>query len=270
MRLYRPRTVVAVAQWPGPTNTGVPSGTSLTPSSGNFTTSANGQTITALDISGAFIMNHADITIQSCRITSPTSEICAVFISNLASGFLKIFDSELDASNTGGSSGIFYDPGASVPAVTVRRVQIRRTENGAGVLSNFDMQDSYMYDLNPAGADPHTDGIQTSANVVNVTIKHNTFDLSGPNNGPNNSCIQLDVNTTGNANWLIENNKLLMRADTGGACIRLPNSSVVGNNVRVRNNRMLPGVFGYCIPNPPNTIDEWSGNVNDSTGVVVP
>lgn len=274
-RVGRSRFLVAPPaglNWPGPTNTGVPSGTSLTPSSGNFNTTSNGQTISNLDIAGAFVANHTNLIIQSCRITAPATEICALFVASTASGgTIQAFDCEFDVTNGAGTSGIFYDTNATPPAVTLTRCQIRRTENGVGCLSGFSMYDSYVYDLNPAGGDPHTDGLQTSPGVSNVTIVHNTFDLSGPNNGGNNSCIQLDVNTTGNLNWLIENNKLLLRSDTGGACVRLPNGDATANNVRVRNNRMLPGVFGYVIPTPPGThITEWSGNVNDSTGAAVP
>lgn len=274
MRLVRPRAVPAVGSgsWPGPTNTGIPSGTSLTPVSGNFDTTSNGQAIQNLDISGAFVANHTNLIVDRCRITAPLSEICALFVAATASGGTMSFtDCEFDVSNKAGSSGIFYDTNATPPSITLRRCQIRRTENGIGCLSSFDMQDCYIYDLNPGGGDPHTDGLQTSPGVSNVTIKHNTFDLSGANNGPNNSCIQLDVNTTGNVNWLIENNKLLLRSDTGGACIRLPTGDVSGNNIRVRNNRMLPGFFGYVIPDPVGThATEWSGNVNDSTGATVP
>lgn len=273
-RVGRSRFLVAPSaglSWPGLTNTGVPSGTTLTPSPGNFNTTSNGQTISNLDITGAFVANHTNLTLQSCRITAPVTEICALFIASTASGgTIQAFDCEFDVTNGAGSSGIFYDTNASPPAVTLRRCQIRRTENGIGCLSGFSIYDSLIYDLAPAGGDPHTDGLQTSPGVSNVTIQHNTFDLSGAGSGPNNSCIQLDVNTTGNLNWLIENNKLLLRSDTGGACIRMPNADATASNIRVRNNRMMPGVFGYCIPSPPNTVTEWSGNVNDSTGAAVP
>jgi len=273
MRLVRPRSVQAAgSSWPGPTNTGVPSGTSLTASPGNFDTTSNGQTITALDITGAFVANHTNLVLQSCRITAPSTELCALFVANTASGgTITCYDCEFDVSNGAGTSGVFYDTNATPPAVTLRRCQIRRTENGVGCLSNFDMRDCYIYDLNPAGGDPHTDGLQTSPGVSNITIVHNTFDLSGVNSGPNNSCIQLNVTSTDNVNWLIENNKMLLKPDTGGACVRLPNADATGNNIRVRNNRMAPGLFGYVIPTPPAShITEWSGNVNDSTGAAVP
>lgn len=263
--LHVPGSSVA---WPGASNTGVPAGTTLTPSAGNFDTSSNNQIVQDLDIAGALVINHANVTVRRCRIVMPLSEIAVVFIAGPASGTLLIEDCELDGSNKGGSSGIFWDNSSGI-AVTVRRLNLSRVENGIGCLSNFDMRDCWVHGLDPGGADPHTDGLQTSAGVSNVAIVHNTFDMAGAGDGPNNSCIQLNTTTTDNFNWLVENNKLLLNPVTGGACVRLPNGNATGNNIRVRNNRMLPGVFGYSIPDPPNTITEWSGNVHDTTGVPV-
>lgn len=260
----------AAEQWPGPTNTGVPAGTSLTPHSGNLETTSNNQVIDSLDITGSLVVNHSGVIARKCKIIAPASEIAAVFIATGASGTLLVEDCELSNSNKAGGAGIFYDPGASPPAVTVRRLNIHSAENAVGCLSNFDMRDSWVHDLDPAGGDPHTDGLQTAGGVSNVNIIHNTFDMRAPGTGPNNSCVQLDVNAATNVNWLVESNRLLLSTSNGGACVRIPNVDATGNNIRVRNNRMLPGLFGFCIPDPPSTITEWSGNVNDDTGVPVP
>lgn len=259
----------AADEWPGPTNTGVPAGTTLTPFSGNFETTSNNQVVIDLDIAGAIVVNHANVIVRRCRVIMPAGpgDIAPVFIASTASGTLLLEDSELYGSNKSGSSGIFYD-NAPV-AVTVRRCNIHGIENGAGILSDFDMRDTWMHDLNPAGADPHTDGIQTSPNVSRVNIIHNTIDMSAPTAGGTNSCIQFDNNAATNFDWLVENNKLLLNSSNGGACVRMP-PGATGNNLRVKNNRMMPGVFGYCIPDPPNSITEWSGNVNDVTGATVP
>lgn len=270
MRLYRPRTVAVAAQWPGPTNTGVPSGTSLTPFSGNFDTTSNGQVVQDLDIAGALVINHSNVIVRRCRVIMPTTETGALFIANTASGTLVVQDSEFNGQNKAGCSGIFYDDNASPPAVTARRLNIHSVENGVGCLSGFDMRDSWVHDLNPGGADPHTDGLQTSTGVSNVNIIHNVFDMSATTASGTNSCLQFNNNDTSNQNWLVENNKFLLHPTLGGACVRMPISDASANNLRVRNNRMKPGTFGYCIPDPPNTITEWSGNVNDTTGAAVP
>lgn len=269
--LAYPHVSPSGSSWPDLTNTGVPAGTSLTTHSGNFDTTSNGQNITELSIAGAFVANHTNLTLLRCRITAPATEICAMFVAATASGgFIHATDCEFDVSNGAGTSGLFYDTNANPPAVTFDRCQVRRTENGIGALSGFTLTNSLVYDLNPAGGDPHTDGYQCSAGVSNILIRHNTFDLYGPNNGPNNSCIQFDVNTTGNANWLIEDNRLLLRSSDGGACIRMPNGDVSGNNVRIRNNRLKAGFFGYYISSLGTSgVTEWSGNVDDITGVAV-
>lgn len=275
VRLTRAHIVqgAAAASWPDATNTGVPSGTSLTPFSGNFDTTSNGQVIQDMDIVGAIVVNHNDVIIRRCR-ASTGIEVSALFVAGNAHGTLLVEDTELDCQNAAGRDGIHYDTNATPPALTMRRIRVRRCENGFSVDgSNFDLQDSLIHELNPAGADPHTDGLQCSAGISNVTIKHNTFDLVGPESGPNNSCIQFNIQTLDNTNWLIENNLLLLNASTGGACLRLPTGDATGNNIRIRNNRLKPGLFGYYLiqGGGPATdhVTEWSGNVDHATGAAV-
>lgn len=269
------------SDWPRPSNTGVPSGTSLTPHSGNFTTSSNGQIVQDLDIAGELVIGHQNVIVRRCRIIMPNeaNRIAPIFIATGAGGVgstLTVEDCELDGSNRGGSSGIFYDSMANPPAVTARRLRIHRVENGIGCLSGFDMRDSLVDGLNPDGADPHTDGLQTTSGTSNVTLIHNVFDMRAPDTGANNSCIQFDVNAPSNFNWLIENNKLLLSTSNGGACLRIPLGDATGNNIRIRNNRLSPGSINppnldYRIPSDAatNHITEWSGNVDDTTGEAV-
>lgn len=269
-----------VAGWPDLTNTGVPSGTSLTPHSGNYDTTSGGSfgnpvIIQNMNITGALVVNHTHLVFNRCRVTAPTSEIAAVFIAGTATGGAIDFnDCEFDGSNKSGGSGIFYDTNSNPPVVTLTRCQVRNVENGIGCLSHFRMYDSIVYDLDPAGADPHTDGVQTGAGVSDVIISHNTFMMDGPNTGPNNSCIQFNTTTTDNNGWLVEDNLLLLDPTTGGACVRIPLGDASANDLYVINNRMTPGVFNYRIPGPPdsaeNHITQWSGNVNHDTGAVIP
>lgn len=274
MRLVRPRSVQASsAAWPGITNTGVPAGTSLTPFSGNFNTSSNGQIVEDLDITGAIVVQHNDVIIRRCR-ASNSDQICGLFVASSAHGTLLVEDTELDCQNGAGRDGIHYDTNATPPAITMRRLRVRRCENGFNVDgSNFDLQDSLVHELNPAGADPHTDGLQCSAGISNVTIKHNTFDFVGPESGPNNSCIQFNIQTLDNVDWLIENNLLLLNATIGGSCVRIPTGDATGNNIRIRNNRLKQGLYGYYLSQgggvATDHVTEWSGNVDYATGAAV-
>lgn len=261
--------------WPDRTNTGVPTGTSLTPFSGNFETSSNGQIIQDLDISGAFVIQHTPLTIRRCRVIMPISEIGALYVAGSVHGGLITFeDCELDGQNKAGCSGIFYDSNSDPPNLVVRRTWIHRVENGVGCLSNFEMYDSLIDDLDPAGADPHTDGLQTSENASDVIIQHNAFRMDGPNTGPNNSCLQFDNDSVTNFRWDVVDNLFLLDPVTGGACVRIPLGNASANDLRVRNNRMTPGDFEYRIPGPPdaatNHITEWSGNVDHLTEAVIP
>ena len=257
-------------QWPDASNTGVPVGTSLTPVSGNLFTSSNGQTIDALDITdGSIVVDHDNVVITRCRISS--NSFGGIFLGTGASGTLTIEDCEIECQNVSGSTGLFYDPPAN-PTVTMRRCNIHSCENGLGIgASGLDVQDSWFHDFNPAGADPHTDGIQCSAGTDNVTIVHNNFELD--TGGHVNSCVQMNTTTVDQTNWLVENNRMVLSAvgaSSGAMPCRLPTGDATGNNVRFIDNRLTPGEFGYVTPTPPGDhITEWSA-VDDDTGDPVP
>ena len=257
------------AGWPNASNTGVPAGTSLTTNNGNLDTTSVGQTIDAFDVvNGAIVVNHANVTIRRCRISS--NSFTGIFVSAGVLGTLTIEDTEIGCQNNGGS-GIHFDTGAD-PDVTMRRLNIHSTENGVNANTGLDMRDCWVHDLDPAGADPHTDGLQCPANVDNVTLIHNNFELAA--GGLINSCIQMNTSTVDQTDWLVSGNRLILTATAGpsqGAfTVRLPTGDATANNIRFVNNRMTAGVFGYVTPSPPTShITEWSA-VDDITGNPVP
>jgi hypothetical protein len=242
--------VLLPSEWPDATNTGVPAGTSLTPVTGNFNTSSDGQTVDALDVTdGAIVIDHDNCIVKRCRVSS--NSFPAIFISTGGAGTLTIEDCELGCQNNSGSTSVHYDS-AVTTAVTMRRCNIHSIENGVGIgASNFDMRDCWIHDLDPAGADPHIDGIQCSPNVDNVNIIHNNFEMH--EGGGASSVIQLNTTDLSNQNWVIENNRLIL-TDTepgqGALCVRLAITADTGQNIFVRDNRMMPGLFGYVTPTP--------------------
>jgi hypothetical protein len=249
-------------EWPGSSNTGVPVGTSLTPVTGNFTTTSNGQIVDALDVTdGAIVVEHSNVTVKRCRVSS--NSFVAVYVNG--SGTLLIEDCELECQNNS-SSG--WGGPSSTTAVTARRLNVHSVENGANIVSGADIRDCWFHDFNPTGADPHTDGLECSFGVSDVNIIHNNFDMF--DNGPTSAVIQFETDNDSNVNWLVENNRLIMHPVDGAVNVRLPNVDASANNLRVVNNRLTSGIFGYVTPNPPDTITEWSGNVDDVTGVPVP
>src|SRR6266481_5394553 len=60
----------SISGWPDATNTGIPAGTTLTPFSGSFTTTSNGQIVDSLDVSGDIFVHHSDVIVRKCRARS--------------------------------------------------------------------------------------------------------------------------------------------------------------------------------------------------------
>jgi hypothetical protein len=154
--------------------------------------------------------------------------------------------------------------------VTYRRLNIHSLENGLHVSTGADVRDCWIHDLDPAGVDPHVDGLQCDDGASQVTVIHNNFDMR--DNGPTSAGIQNSTNDPSNFDWLFENNLVLNSPIDGGATIRVQKVGVdaTANNIRFVNNRLGAGEFGYVIPDPPDTITEWSGNVDHFSGEPVP
>ena len=93
--------------WPDSTNTGVPAGTTLTPS-GDLVITQAGAVISGLDIHGTVYINADNVTIKNCKITSPSFYIVQTADSN--SGTV-IQDCEINGVGTG-NDGISASPAA--------------------------------------------------------------------------------------------------------------------------------------------------------------
>ena len=125
--------------WPNASNTGVPAGTTLT-ASGSITTSANGQVISAKELTGgsSITINHNNCVVEKCKITSS-----AWFPIRINSGKIGtiIRDCEIDNKSLGGGCCI---NGTG----TIQRCNIHHCENGW----NWDgtcptvIEDCYIHD----------------------------------------------------------------------------------------------------------------------------
>lgn len=239
--------------YPDASNTGVPAGTTLTPS-GAITVSVANTIIENKDISGGVTVNAPGVIIRKCRIRSSTMYVVR---NNATTGIpLLVEDCEIDGLlGTGNSMGFGNSN------LTVRRCNIKGTENGFNVSGNTTVEDSFIHDLYTGGG-AHTDGMQFNQGAANITVRHNTFQSKS---GSTSCIIMWDENNPQNSNVLVENNLLL---GTGSAyTIYTPRQGPL-TNVRVRNNRFLPGSFGYNGGNQ-SLVTEWSGNVNHNTGLPV-
>ncbi|QQR52679.1 right-handed parallel beta-helix repeat-containing protein [bacterium] len=236
-----------VCGYPDETNTGVPAGVSLTPSS-SITITQNGTVINGLNINGEVIIRANNVTIKNTRITSGDYYPIRYF-DNDNTGLL-IEDSEIIGTNSNVTAGI------SFANYTLRRVEIYGAADGIKADGDVLIEDSYVHNLS-VGNDTHNDGIQTTGGN-NVTIRHTTCKLSTTNGA--NACIQMgNESGQGISNWLVENNLF----DGGGWTI---NAGQVASSTVFRNNRFTRNA-GYG----PVSISgaTWQGNYFDDNGAQI-
>jgi hypothetical protein len=252
---------VAPSGFPDATNTGVPAGTTLTPS-GSVTVSTPGATIDALDISGSLTINAANVTVKRCRIRQANSNIVRI----LAAG-CTIQDCEIDGLLTG-STAIFMEN-----TVQCFRLNIHGCENGGDVNHNGGLiKDSWIHDLSLEGSGFHTDGLQFDQDASFLTIDHCHFQPipSGIRNAT--SCINIDNESNATNNNITVQNCLIDGRGCGSACYlpRFPGWS----NIAFVNNRMLSGDNGYCDGGnhstwPGGGVSTFTGNVDHLTGAAL-
>lgn len=161
--------------WRNWTNTGVPAGTTLTVNAGNLSTTANGQTINALDIQGDLSINHTNVTVQNCKvwhivgfndITGLIIQDCTINGQNQNTAVACI---EIDLFVTVAGS------------IRITRCNISNCENGISIgapCSGTVVEDCYFHDHhNDTAPDPHIDGCVVWPGVSNVTITRCNFDM---------------------------------------------------------------------------------------------
>ena len=246
--------------YPDDTNTGVPSGTTLTPSGGlNIQTA--GTVISGLDVTDAIDVYANNVTIEKSRITVSSSGSYAVAIRPGVTGPI-IRDSVIRGKDNDTNSveyGIFN---ISDNLVTVTRVNLYNCSecvNGG----NVTVTDSYIHDTaDPAGA--HVENIYGYSHTV---LRHNTMF----NAVSQTAVVYLDPGPTDDCT--ITDNLLAGGGYTiyGGA-----SSSQTSTNVVVTQNRFAKtyfpnsgsyGVDAYFSSGGPG--DSWSGNYWDDTAAPV-
>lgn len=237
---------------PGPSNTGVPAGTTLTTYTGPLTITTDGTVIDSKDIKGALIIRAKNVTIRNSKIHDDMSAVAGINVQD--SGSATITDSEIYNFQV----GIVYNN------FTATRLNMHDISfDGIKMGSNATIQNSWLHSPKPS-SDAHWDGIQVQAGVINTLIKGNFIDATGADT---NSALflvpDLEQSTNGpltaTGNWLGGGNytTYILRGRTGN----------VISNISVTNNRFGHGAkYGPAYVNVPVT---WSGNVWDDTGKTV-
>jgi hypothetical protein len=252
--------------FPDESNTGVPPGTTLTPSGGMTITQA-GTVIDARAITGSITVNAPNVTIRRSVIRSNAFNV----IKSNSTG-LVVEDSEIVNQPVSGQPNCHN--AIAFGGYTMRRVESTGCENGADMGGgNVVVEDSYIHDLDGVGpshvfgnGDPHTDGLQAQGGGDNIVVRHNYISPQDSGPGQSTAGIIMAHGSNPNNNTRIEDN--LIDGSHAGYAMYAPR--VQASNVFINRNRMRRGVWGYtaCV-RLGVTVTEFNGNVDDGTGVVL-
>ena len=227
--------------FPDASNTGVPAGKTLKPSSG-ITVTQDGTVIDGVDAPWIEVQA-ANVTIRNSRLSG-----CDICIVNSSTG-LVVEDVTIEGAD---GTGILFGN------YTARRVDVSGNENGFNVGDNTTVVDSWVHDLDASG-DNHTDGIQSSGGGAgNVVIRHNNIE-GAP--GSNAAIIMHTGGDPQNHDWRIENNRLT------DPHVALYCPRAAASNIYIVNNRFDRMGTGYYTDSCSGThVTEFAGNVDDGSG----
>ena len=187
---------------PSASNTGVPTGKTLTAYNGTLTITTPGTVVDGLDVSGTIIVKADNVTIKNTRVRGVTSNTYTTPLIHFQSGNknLVVQDSELIPSSPNQ-----YQYGIIGWNFTLDRVEIAKVVDGVHIIgSNTIVRNSYIHDIRAYvvnGSTTHSDGIQIQVGS-NHRVTNNRIE------GGYNSAIQVtqdrgdtsDLQITGN--WM--------------------------------------------------------------------
>jgi len=244
----QPAAPASVAGRPGPSTTGVPAGTALTPSD-EVRVTTPGAVLDGLDISGVVTIDAPGVVIKNSRIHGTEANGIDV-----RSGDVTVYDSEI----YGFENAIAFGDWKAY------RVNIHGTYgDGVKLGDNVTLQDSWIHDLTPADG-AHADGGQMQDGVRNLVVKHNVIDVSSARTANSALFISPDFGPSTDGpvtitdNWLDGGNYSLYCVDGG-------NGRYVVKNIAITNNRFgRAAKYGAARVNVSVT---QSGNVWADTGL---
>lgn len=234
---------------PGPHNTGVPAGTTLTPS-GSIRVEQDGAIVEDLDIAGEIQILANNVTIRRVRIRSGDYYPIRYFDNNNTG--LVVEDSEIEGTSDDVTASL------SFASYTARRLNIHGGADGFKADSEVLIEDSWIHDLRN-GPDQHNDGVQSTGGA-NVTLRNNWI------SGASNAAVQTGdlggatENLTIECNWLGGGGYTLNIRGTGAT---VPVNTKIINNVFTRDSAYGP----WTLDDPNPTI---SGNTYEDGEPISP
>lgn len=241
-------------EFPDATNTGVPAGTILTPSSGTLETSHDGQIIEGLDHRGEIVIKHSNVVVRKNRVNGQGSWCVVLVLGNVENYLIE--DNEIIGNNpTNGAKGIIIRTTSANSKAIIRRNNIHHVEDGIYVDGGSHggiAHDNYIHDLAAGSVDPHHDCLQVNAS--NWIFEHNHLHhlnaSAGITHGP---CTNVTIN-----NNLFIGGAYIIRVERAGS-----------SGFKITNNRLADYNFGYwSLEGAVNPV--IYGNVDHHTGTLIP
>lgn len=234
---------------PGPTNTGVPAGTTLTPS-GSVKVTQNGAVVELLDIKGTVTVLANNVTIRKVRITTGDYYPIRYFDNNNTG--LVVEDSEIASTSGNATSAIAF------ANYTARRLNIHGSSDGLKADSNVLVEDCWIHNLSN-GPGEHNDAVQSTGGK-GVTIRHSVLE------GASNAAVQ-----TGDENAQTEDLTITCSwLSGGGYTLNIRGTGAT----RPKNTKVINNRFGHDAQYGPWVIDDpaptVTGNVYDDTNQPIP
>jgi hypothetical protein len=251
---------------PGPGNTGVKQGVSLTVVTGDKTFSGPGHVVENQDFRGFVRVTGTGWTFRNCVFRGRATNENKGLLDTTGGQNTVVEDSEFVPSHPSATIDDIWAANAKI-----YRANIHGGVDGVKILEpgHVLIQDSWIHDMtwfasdpNQGGGETHNDGVQGFDGTTEVTLRHNTIDMSSDSRA--NAAFQ---NSTQNAivdgNWL-----------DGGACTLnfAPHDKLLVI-IAVTNNRFgRHRYFTNCVIKQyqPSVIQTNTGNVWDDTGKPVP
>lgn len=269
--------------WPGPDNTGVPAGTTLTPYTGSCTITTNNTVIDSKNV------QCSPLTIQASNVTITKSLLFGgvdIPSAYCGSASMSLTDVNVDSPQDVGGGGNAGGNGILRCNYTANRVEVTGGRRSMYCVTNCTIENSWVHEQ---GVDPqavaHFSGIRMEQNG---TIRHNTITCEATRAGPGSGC---SAGLTGYPDFapihhnLIERNLFLHGSNGGstvcaygGATGGKPYSSDPTNATYIRfiSNRFVRegtycGNVGTVIHyDGGRTGNQWTDNLYDNGSAVNP
>jgi hypothetical protein len=232
---------------------------------GDQTFAVDGQVIEGKEFRGFVSVTASNVTFRNC-----------LFRGRSADGYRALLNAE-NASNTVVEDSEFVpsNPSALIDGIWARSASIYRANihgsvDGVKANSNALIQDSFIHDMswfpsdpNQGGGPTHNDGVQSAAGESQVTLRHNTIDMSTTHDA--NAALQSSASDTH-----VENNLL----DGGGCSLNFDHKSLGRplTGIYIVGNRFGRNSFYECpiLVSTQTTITQNTGNVWNDTGQPIP